>query len=189
MRMYAVAAQRGDRDALLAPLVSADQTEQLTQRGDVGLVVRAVGLRTGVLYIRCTAQRNHVARIERNEHHAERPRALGAGLPVKVERLRPGRFRLLAPPAWRTVDPARHRREELARVLEVAAPQQRGAFACKAVRIVRARLVTGYHHTAGRRRAALRPPADAMVPAALPPGDHVHGSTVAACVYLGHCTS
>ena len=62
----------------------------------------------------------------------------------------------LARPA---VGATRQRKQHLARVLEITPPQQRGALAREAIRIVGRDVVIGDDHVPGRRHPALRAPA------------------------------
>jgi len=57
------------------------------------------------------------------------------------------------------VRPARHRLQQLACVLEVAAPQQRSPFAGQAISGICGNVIFGHFHPFGRRRARFRTPA------------------------------
>ena len=157
------AADRRDLDSLDAPLVRADEAQQLAQRGDRGPFSRAVGFRAGLPDVGRATQRNAVVRVERHQQHAQRARTLRPRLAMEMEgfgrrrgRRGCGRLFRLARPA---VGATRQRNQHLARVLEVAPPQQRGALAREAVRVVGRHAVVGDDHALRGRRAALRAPA------------------------------
>ena len=80
------AAGRGDLDALAPPFVRADEAQQLAQRHDGRFVRGSVGLAARLLQVGRPAQADAVVRIELDEQHAERARALRTRLPVEVER-------------------------------------------------------------------------------------------------------
>ena len=65
---------------LIAPLVRADEAQQLPQRGDRGFFSGAVGFRAGLPDVGRAPQRNAVVRVEPHEQHAQRARALRASL-------------------------------------------------------------------------------------------------------------
>ncbi len=170
-------AQDRDLDALLAPLVGADQAEQFAHRGHIGRRGRAVDLRAGLSHLGRAAQRHRVAGVERQQQHAQRARALRLRQPVLVERLghvgrRLGRALGLA------VGAAGHGLEQLARVLEVAAPEQGHAFAGQPERRVGGRLVIGNHHALWRRQAGLGAPQRAALGAVFGPVDGGEGGGV-----------
>ena len=71
----------------------------------------------------------------------------------------------------------RHRLQQLAGVLEIAAPQQRGARARQTKRRIGGHAVVGDDHLRGRRQAALRAPAGAPLLARLGPAyQRVHAA-------------
>ena len=79
------AADRRDLDALAAPLVRADETQQLPQRDDRGPVTGAVGLLAGLPDVGRASQRDAVVLVERDQQHAQRACALRLGLAVQIE--------------------------------------------------------------------------------------------------------
>jgi hypothetical protein len=110
-----------------------------------------------------------------NPHRAEsaacrtcvRACALRLRLPVQDERVERrgcalGRLAL---------ETARHGLQQLARVLEVAAPQQRGAFACEAVGGIGRRVMVGEHDAFRRRHARFGAPARRLPTVGLGPVD------------------
>ncbi len=160
-------AERRHQHALAPPLVRADEAEQLAQRhheGGVGQVrVRRARDRLGehLGHRGGAPQRDLRAGLEGNQQHAERARALRLRHAVEVEGFggggrRPGRLARLARAA---VGAARHRLQQLAGVVVVAAPQQRAALAGQAPGGVGLHGVVGHHHAARWRLAALGAPA------------------------------
>ena len=127
-----------------APITPSNSRSETTD----GPSRRAVGFRAGLPDVGRAPQRDAVVRVERDQQHAERARALRPRLAMQMEgfggrwatSLGRGRlFRL----ARRAVGAARQRRQHLPRVLEVAAPQQRRALAREAVRVVGRHAVVG----------------------------------------------
>ncbi|MCY1301610.1 hypothetical protein D9M68_739680 [compost metagenome] len=169
--------QRRDLHAFPAPFVGADHAQQLAQRRHIGLAGGAVGLFTGFAHIGRAAQRHAVVGLERQQQHAQRAGALRLRQPVQVEGLGGGAGRalgLLARPAGLlrlALGAPCHGVEQLARVLEVAAPQQGSALAGEPVGGVGAGGVVGDHHAARRRVAGLGAPGGAALGAVLGPVD------------------
>lgn len=165
-------AKRLDVDALFAPLVRADQPEHLTQRHHGFTGGRAIRLLARFLHNRRATQRNCVFGIERQEQHAKRARPLRLGEAVQIERLggsgRRGRrciggraafLRFCLGGLFRPrFDASSHRLQQLACVLEIAAPENGRAFASQPIRRVGGHLVIADHHALGRRDSAFRVP-------------------------------
>lgn len=154
------AAERRNRYALLAPLMRADETEQFAQRHDRRRAAGAIRLLAGGTHVGRTAQRDRVVGVERDQQHPERARTLRLRETMQVECVDAGRgFRLLR----LALDTARHRLHELARILEITLPDERGALASKAVSRVGGKTIVGGHRTLGRRHAGFGAPAHGMI--------------------------
>ena len=139
----------------------ADQTKQFTQRDDGRGVARAVSLRAGVAHVGGSAQRDRVIRIQWNQQHAERAGALRLRLPVQVERI-DGRGGFLARLAGFAIRAAGHGLQQLARVLEVALPEQCRAFAGEAIGRISGGAIIRDDHALGRRVAGFGAPDGGM---------------------------
>lgn len=170
MRVDTVAAERRDLDALPAPFVGADEREEFAQRDEGGGRVRALGAvcgfrggglagavrpGAGLADVGGAMQRDGEGRVERNQQHAQDAGAVILGRAVHMERLGGIGGRRLARAA---VDAAGQRRQQLAGVVEVAAPQQRGALAGEFVGVVGLRPVVRDDDAAGWRGAILGAP-------------------------------
>src|SRR6185437_254329 len=68
-----------------------------------------------------------------------------------------------------TIGASRECKQHLARALEVAAPQQRGTLASKAICVISRDALIGDDHAPGRRRTTLRAPARGALLAILCP--------------------
>lgn len=162
VRMDRRAAERRDRHALLAPLVRADEAEQFAQRHDRRHTAGAVRLLAGRPHVGRAAQRDRVIGVQRDQQHAERAGALRLRETMQVERIDAGRgFRLLR----FAFDTARHRLQELARILEVALPDERGALASETVGRIGREAVVGGHRALRRLHAGFGTPAHGMIDA------------------------
>ena len=134
-----------------APITPSSSRSETTE----GTSPCAIGFGAGFLHVRRAAQGNAEIRLQRQQQHPQGAGALGLRLAMEIEgfeRRRSGLARF-------AVDAARHGLQQLARILEVAPPQQRGALAGQAIGRIRGNAVVRDHHTLGRRRAALRAPA------------------------------
>jgi len=116
------------------------------------------------------AQRHPVIVVERQQQHAQRAGPLRLGLSIQMKGLGGGRCRRRGL-ARLAVEAPRHGLQQLAGVLEIAAPQQGRAFACQAVSRVGGDAIIGNDHPLRRRRAALRMPAGVASLAVLAPRD------------------
>src|SRR5215831_1366899 len=145
---------------LLAPLMRTDQAQQLAQRCDTRLTAGAPGFDARQPRVGRAVERNPVIGVERNKQHRERVRALRLrlALAVKGRAWRGIGWRLLARHPARTVYAPLQRLQHLARILEIADPQEPRATAREAIGRIGSHGVVGDDHTLGRRRAALRSP-------------------------------
>ena len=171
-------AQGGDLHALLAPFMRADHAQQLTQRDHTGRAIgRAPGLGAGLAPVGRAAQGDGVVASYRYQQRAQRARALRLRLAVQVKALgRGGPGQLLRGLGGclgvLAVGAAHQGLQQLARILEVAAPQQGRALAGQAVGAVGAQRVVGRLHAGGRGGATLGAPAGALRLALFAPFDH-----------------
>lgn len=133
-----------------------DDTQQLRE-GDRPIASRwAVRLGARPAYVRRSAQGQGVVVLQQDQESAQYAGAVAAGPAVQVERLGRGG---IGPGGVRfAVDAAGHRLEQLARVVEVAPPQQRRSLAGQLVGRTGFRAVVGDYGPAGRRSAALGVP-------------------------------
>ena len=151
-------------DALLAPLVRADQAEHLTQRHHRRLRRAARTLprrrrctsgarRSGIAYCSSSGS-SSIASVRARCDCASRCRlkvSIGEGGGVSSAFF----FAFFG----LCFDTARDRLQQLARVLEIAAPQDRRAFARQAIGRIGGHLVVADHDALRRRVAAFRAPA------------------------------
>lgn len=162
VRMNRRAAERRNRHALLAPFVRADEPEQFAQRHHRRRAARPVRFLARGAHVGRAAQRNRVVAVERDQQHAERACALRLRETVQVECLDArGGLRLLR----LALDAPRHRLHELARILEIALPDERGALAREAIGGVGRQAVVGGHRALRRRYAGFGAPAHGMIDA------------------------
>ncbi len=184
------ATDRRDVDALAAPLVGADDAQQLSQRYERRLCSRAVGFRTGLPDIGRTSQGNAVVLVELQEQHAQRARTLRLRLAMQIEAFDGRQRRRGCRPSFRraglAIGAIRHRNQHLPRVLEIAPPQQRDALAGKAIGIIGADAIVGDDHTLRRWCPALRAPArGARLVVLGPVNDRMRRHVGARCVRCG----
>jgi hypothetical protein len=183
-------AQRGNLHALLAPFMRAHDAQQLTQRHHAGRAIgRAPGLGTGHAPVGRTAQGDAVVPLQRNEQRAQRACALRLRLAVQVKARGGIGLRCLGGGAgcgrcWLAFDTALQGLQELARVLEVAPPQQCRALTGQAVGLVSAQAVVGDLHAARRSCALGRTPVQRVRLALLGPCDGHFNSAGAASALL-----
>src|SRR6185369_9625932 len=172
VRMDSVAGRRAERrylDTFLAPLVRADQAQQFAQRRHRRLAVGGPPrLQASLTQVRPARKRNAVVAFQCDQQPAQRARSLALRLAVQVEGFG-GRCGHRSRFARFAVGAAGHRLQQLPRVLKVAAPQQRRAFAGEPVsgvggeRVVHDLDTLGCRHTRfraptrGARLAAFRP--------------------------------
>ena len=152
--------QSGNVHALFAPLVRADEPQQLAQRRHIRFGGRAVGFQAGLLHIGRAAQRNGVVGVEGNQQHAQNVCALPLLLAVPVESLRRGVWLCACfASAWRlAIQPTHQGLQQMPGVLKVALPQERGAFTGQLVGPVGGHAVVGQHHTLVRGEGGFRAP-------------------------------
>ena len=194
VRMYA-SGQGRNVHAFFAPFMGTDQTEQFAQRSHRGGCFRigcAIGFTAGQPHVGCARQRHAVVCVERNQQHAQHARALRTGLTIQMKGLRK-RHRWRHHRRTAAGDACRARLaigargqcvQQLARVVEVAAPQQRGAFAGMVIGGVGRHAIVGDDDLLVRRRAAFRTPACRTGGAGFVPvqdGMCVHGVLVHSC--------
>ena len=175
------AAERRDLDSLLAPLVSADQAQQLAQRGHRGLLFlsRTVSFKASLPHVGCALERHAVVVRQRYEQHSQRARAPGAGLAIAMKhighrwRYRGRRGRRGAPRrrSLLTINATRQRLQQQAGILEITLPQQRGSIAGVAIGGVRCHAVVGDDHAPRRRCSALGAPTGGVGLAGHAPAD------------------
>lgn len=164
--------------ALLAPFVRAQQAQQLAQRGDRPLARgRAPGLGAGLAPVGRAAQRDAVVTLERDQDGREHTGTLGLCLAVQVKGLCRCRHRqLLRRPGSRlaglALGPAHQRLQQVARVLEVALPQQACALSRHAEGGVCGQGVIGSDDTARHGSAAFGAPLGLPGLALMGPRDH-----------------
>ncbi len=149
--------QGGDFHAFFTPLVGADQAEEFAHGGHVGGVDFAVGFEAGFAHVGRAAQGDEVVGVEGQQQHGERAGALGLGLAVQVEGFRGGGLGLGHLGGFGgllgLVGAAGQGLQQLAGVLEVAAPEHGGAFAGEAVGGVAGGGVVSDDDALGRGRA------------------------------------
>ena len=134
-------AERGDLDPAARPFEGAEDPEQLAQRGDARRAVgRAPGRRTGSGDVARAREAQLVAGTQLDQQLREQAVLAQARFAQRAKALRGrrgagsgGLRSRLAP------DPARERREQLARVALVAAVQEMGAGPDRPQRGIRAR--------------------------------------------------
>ena len=187
-------AERRDLDALLAPLVRADQAEQFAQRDHRGLAAGTVGFRAGLPHVGRAPQRDGCSRR----------RAAAAACPACARaatgpgdgdgRPRPGRAaaafwpcaacgRRAAPSPAATGARSGNRRATAARCLRRPGDRRRRPSSCRRRSTTRL----------GGGSAALRAPAAPCIPAGFAPVDHrnhriavsiVHAAIISRCGVL-----
>ena len=186
MRVDVRALQGGQRHALLAPLVRANQALQAAQREHARLSVgRAPGLGAGLDHLGCARQCDAVGPVKLDQQLTQHAHAQGLGLAVAGKALGDvgrGGFGLLALRC--RIQALRHALQQLAGGLEVAPPEQAGARAGQAVGAVGVELRHGLH-TAGQASAVVGLPKRRSGLAVVVPVQgqgRVHGEGLSPCV-------
>ena len=146
-------AERGNRHAVAPPLVGAEHALQLGERDGRGLGRGTVRLRAGLAHIGSAAQVEGVVRFDEHEQPPQEAGAAALVFAVQAEGFSGGAV-VERRPTVSAVDGA----QQLARVVEVAPPQQRGALAGQAVRLVGLRPVIDDDHVLRRRGRVLGMP-------------------------------
>jgi hypothetical protein len=114
---------------------------------------------------------------ERYQQHSQHARALGLCLAMQMKGLR---GRGCGRPGALAIGAARHRLQQLARILEIAAPQHRIALARQTMRRIGRDAVVCDDNALGRRDSALRAPQRGAGLACFGPANdwaHVHDAS------------